>query len=138
MDEKIVNLEKAKEVIDNGMEKASDLLQNPESVEKLVEKVQTKIKDVPILENTLNNATTMVSMVKSYINKEYTDVSPKVIATLVSSFLYVVTKKDIIPDDIPILGIIDDIAVLGVALKFVEPELKAYASWRLEHPEEKK
>lgn len=138
MDEKIVNLEKAKEVIDNGMEKASDLLQNPESVEKLVEKVQTKIKDVPILENTLNNATTMVSMVKSYINKEYTDVSPKVITTLVSSFLYVVTKKDIIPDDIPILGIIDDIAVLGVALKFVEPELKAYASWRLEHPEEKK
>ena len=43
---------------------------------------------------------------------------------------YLVKKKDIIPDNIPILGLVDDLAVLGVALKFCDPELKAFKAWR--------
>jgi uncharacterized membrane protein YkvA (DUF1232 family) len=69
-------------------------------------------------------------MVKSYISKEYTDVSAKVIITMISAFLYVVKRKDLIRDNIPFIGFLDDIAVLGVALTFVDPELKAYAEWR--------
>ena len=39
-------------------------------------------------------------------------------------------KKDLIPDYIPIVGIADDLAVMGLALKLSEPELKAFAEWR--------
>ena len=69
-------------------------------------------------------------MVKSYITKEYSDVSPKVIATMVAAFLYLVKKKDIIPDNIPVLGMADDLAVLGLALKLSEPELAAFKDFR--------
>ena len=69
-------------------------------------------------------------MVKSYITREYMDVSPKVIISLVSAFIYFVKKKDIIPDDIPIVGYVDDLAVATVAMAINEPELKAYAAWR--------
>ena len=55
---------------------------------------------------------------------------PKVLATIVAAFLYLVKGKDLIPDKIPIVGMADDLAVLGLALKFVEPELNAYRAWR--------
>ena len=72
----------------------------------------------------------MIAMVKSYINGSYKEVSPKVIASLVAAFLYLVKRKDLIPDNIPLVGHVDDLAVLGVALKICEPELKAFAAWR--------
>ena len=37
---------------------------------------------------------------------------------------------DYIAEAREILDSLDDIAVLGVALTFVDPELKAYAEWR--------
>ena len=40
-------------------------------------------------------------------------------------------KKDgLVPDKIPILGIVDDIAVIGLALKMCEPELQAFKNWK--------
>ena len=72
----------------------------------------------------------MISMVKAWIKKEYTEVSPKVIACLVGAMIYLIKKKDLIRDTIPVIGIADDLAVLGLALKLSEPELKAYAEWR--------
>ena len=64
------------------------------------------------------------------IRIRYTVVSPKVIACLVGAILYMLNKKDLIPDYIPIIGIADDLAVMGLALKLSEPELKAFAEWR--------
>ena len=72
----------------------------------------------------------MVAMVKGWITQEYTQVSPKVIACLVGAIIYLVKQKDLISDKIPIIGYVDDIAVLGLALKLSEPELKAFSEWR--------
>ena len=72
----------------------------------------------------------MVALIKSYINKTYTNVSVKVIATMVSALLYLIKKNDIIPDNIPVIGRADDLAVLGFALKLCEPQLKAFKAWR--------
>ena len=35
-----------------------------------------------------------------------------------------------IPDGIPVIGIADDLAVLGLALKLSEKELQAFSEWR--------
>ena len=129
MDNEVVNLEKAKEILDGGLEKANALLKDNEQIKEVVETVQEKIDSVPILKSTVADLPVMVSMVKSYVKKEY-EVSPKVVATIVSAFLYLVKRKDLIPDSLPILGQLDDIAVIALALKFVSPEIKAYASWK--------
>lgn len=124
------DLEKAKNVIDSGIGQAQEVIQDPAKVDDLLADLQTKLKEVPTVGTSLSNVPLMVSMVKSYATKEYTAVSPKVIAAIVSSFLYFVKKKDLIPDNIPLLGHLDDIGVAAVALKMVEPELAEYAQWR--------
>ncbi|CAI8800361.1 YkvA family protein [Methylocaldum szegediense] len=44
--------------------------------------------------------------------------------------LYLVNPVELIPDVIPMIGYLDDIAVMAVVLKLVKAELEKYAAWR--------
>ena len=125
-----MNMEQARELLDKGVEEAEEVIQNPSKVDEILLRLEAKLKEVPAIGSTLADLPLMISMVKAWIKKEYTEVSPKVIACLVGAVIYLIKKKDLISDSIPIVGIVDDIAVLGLALKLSEPELKAYAEWR--------
>jgi len=121
----------AKSMLDGGMQKAQSFVNDPEKINELLAQLQEKLKDLPTtVSNAFTNVPLMAQMVKSYITREYTEVSPKVIISLVSAFIYFVKKKDIIPDDIPIVGYADDLAVATIAMAINEPELRAYAAWR--------
>ena len=117
------------------MEQANELLDHPEQLQDLLIQVTDKMKTVPVLGTVVSELPAMVSLVKSYVTKEYPDVSPKVIAAAVSGFIYLIKKKDLIPDNIPVLGQLDDIAVIALALSLIKPELDAYRSWQENHPE---
>ena len=125
-----MNMEQARELLDKGVEEAEEVIQNPSKVDEILLQLEAKLKEVPAIGSTLADLPLMISMVKAWIQKDYTEVSPKVIACLVGAVIYLLKKKDLISDSIPIVGIVDDIAVLGLALKLSEPELKAYAEWR--------
>ena len=121
----------ARGIIDNGVEKAQGLMNDPEQINALLQDLQEKLKTLPdTVTKAFSNVPLMASMVKSYVTREYTEVSPKVVISLVSTFLYLVTQKDLIPDDTPIIGFADDIAVATIAMAINEPQLEAYAQWR--------
>lgn len=125
------SMEWAKGVIDDGVQKAQTFVDDPEQISGLLEQLQEKLAALPdTVSNAFSNVPTMAQMVKCYITREYTDVSPKVIISLVSAFIYLVKRNDIIADDIPIIGYADDLAVATVAMAINEPELKAFAAWR--------
>ena len=117
------------EILKSATAEAQDFINNPSRLDQLLLNLEEKLQGLPAIGETVSELPTMIAMVTSWIKKEY-DVSAKVIATMVGAFLYVVKKKDIIPDNIPVVGVADDIAVMGLALKFVEPEVKAYKAWR--------
>ncbi len=126
--------EQVQEVIETGIAQAQELLSDPAKIEELLGQLQEKVKEMPAATGeALANIPLMASMVKSYVTREYAEVSPKVVATLVSAFLYLVRGKDLIRDDIPVLGIVDDIAVIALAMKIDEKELAAYKEWREEN-----
>ena len=123
-------VERAQEVLDNELEEAQEVMNNPSKVDEILVQLEEKLKAVPVIGSTLADVPLMIAMVKAWIKKEYTVVSPKVIALLVGAILYLIKKKDLISDSIPVVGHIDDLAVLGLALKLSEKELKAFAEWR--------
>lgn len=125
-----INPEQVKQAFDEGIVKAQEIIKDPSKVNDLLKQIQDYLEGLPIAGTTFAKVPVMVSMVKSYITKEYTDVSPKVIVSLISAFIYLVNKKDLIPDNIPLVGRLDDIALIGLALNACSKELDAYTAWK--------
>ena len=123
-------MEQAKSLLDKGVAEAEEVIGNPSKVDEILVQLEEQLKTVPAIGNTLSELPLMIAMVKAWIKKDYTEVSPKVIACLVGAGIYLIKKKDLIPDRIPVVGIVDDLAVMGLALKLSEKELKAFSEWR--------
>ncbi len=123
-------MDKAQEILNKGIAEAEEVVKNPSKVDEILKQLEEKLKAVPVIGSTLSDLPLMIAMIKAWIKKEYTVVSPKAIACLVGAILYLIKKKDLIPDSIPIVGHADDLAVMGLALKLSEKELKAFAEWR--------
>lgn len=75
----------------------------------------------------------MMSMLKDVKRGDYKNIPWFTIATIVLALLYVLNPMDIIPDFIPGIGYIDDIAVLSIGVGWIESDLHRYLDWRLEH-----
>ena len=127
-----IDLNKAKEILGQFTAQAEQLLGDPAGLEAILQKLEEKLEEVPTVGNALSRLPLCISLIRSYITKEYTVISPKVIVSLVCAVLYLLKGRDLIDDSVPVLGYADDIAVFGAALLLIEPELNAYAQWREE------
>lgn len=123
-------MEQAQEVLDRELKEAEEIAANPSRVDEILMQLEDKLKTVPVIGDTLADLPLMIAMVKAWIKQEYTVVSPKVIACLVGAILYLIRRKDLISDSIPLVGYADDLAVMGLALKLSEKELQDFAQWR--------
>jgi uncharacterized membrane protein YkvA (DUF1232 family) len=99
------------------------------------EDISKKITSSNMLEKYTELAKVMFGMLKDYRKGIYTNVPWFTIASIAFGFLYVLNPLDIIPDFIPGLGYIDDLAVLSFGLRFIESDLHNYLDWKLESEE---
>ena len=125
-----IGMNQAKSLLQGGAAQAEKLLKDPSAVGELLQKFTEYLKKVPVIGESLSDIPTAVSMIGAYITGKYTEVSPKVIVSLLGAVIYLVMKEDLVPDSLPVIGLADDVAVLGLALKICEEELTAYKEWK--------
>lgn len=126
----------AQSVLAASAAKAESLLGDHAQVDAVLSQVKAQVADLPgAAVGALQNIPLMASMIKGYITQEYTNVSPKVVASVLGALLYVVKGKDIIPDNIPVLGLVDDVAVVALAMKLNEAEIEEFKTWQQDHPQ---
>ena len=128
MNEEVALLELRK-----GYDDAEKLLQSRDKVEEFLQKLESKMKTFPAIGEALSNIPIMVSLVRSYIRKEYTEMPIGTIVAVLSALIYVLSPFDLVIDGIPVLGQLDDAAVVLACLQLVESDLKEYAKWREEN-----
>lgn len=57
---------------------------------------------------------------------------PKKTALLiVFAFLYLISPVDLVPDVFPLIGLVDDVAVLAFAFNFIKGDLENYRDWKM-------
>ncbi|MGV8917634.1 MAG: YkvA family protein [Pseudomonas sp.] len=66
----------------------------------------------------------------AYWRGEYRAISPKALVAVVAGLMYFLSPIDLIPDWIPVFGMLDDIVVLGWVMKSLKDELDAFRAWR--------
>ena len=69
--------------------------------------------------------------IKDYWAGAYRQVPYGVIASSVFTLIYVLNPFDMVPDVLPLIGQLDDVAVLGACLLLVEHDLHTYKDWKL-------
>ena len=115
------------EFIEQGAKKVS---------EKDVEKVVDKSEEIKrkftgrSLARFAEDGQLLISIVKDYWAGRYRQVPYGTIAAIVFTLIYVFNPLDLIPDFLPIIGQIDDAAVVAGCLILVERDLHAYQQWR--------
>ena len=72
----------------------------------------------------------LFSLIKDYYNGVYREVSIGSIIVFIFAIVYVLFPADILPDVIPVIGQIDDAAVLLICLYFLEKDLYRYKEWK--------
>ena len=124
------NDKRAEELLEKGMIDAQQVMQNPALLNGILAQLEDKLKERPAIENRLSSIPLMTEMLKAWGEKEYTEVSDQVISRLIGAVLYTIKTHDLIWDDIPVVGIADDLAVMGLALRKSKQELMAFSVWK--------
>lgn len=102
----------------------NDVLENYNELNEKFEK-NGKIKKF------LSDFKLLFSMVRDYASGKYSEVPWYIIAAIGSSLLYVLSPIDLIPDFIPVIGYVDDAAIMAICLKFVHLEVEKYKKWKI-------
>jgi uncharacterized membrane protein YkvA (DUF1232 family) len=72
----------------------------------------------------------LLPLIKDYWKGAYRDISAKSMIIFVAGLAYIISPIDLIPDYIIGLGQIDDVAILGLSLYFLERDLQKYKQWK--------
>lgn len=96
-------------------------LEKEEYVNKLSEKGPLAKDDVK------ENISNLFNMLK---DKDKFKLSKSTLAIIIGALLYVISPIDLVPDVIPVLGLIDDVAILAAATKAIANEIKRYKEWK--------
>lgn len=73
-----------------------------------------------------NQARLVIDLVEDFRSGSYRQVSWVSIAVAAACLVYVVSPGDVVPDAIPILGTLDDMVLVTMAMHFLEKDLRAY------------
>ena len=95
---------------------------NEEDVQKIIEKIVSN----GTLSKFLKDVKVYFKMLSDVFSRRYTRVPRGTVAAIVGSLLYVLSPVDLIPDMIPVIGYLDDAAVLALCLKFVKHDVDEY------------
>ena len=85
---------------------------------------------IGLLARLLQNLKLLLPLIRDYWKGTYRDVSVKSIVIFVVGSAYIISPIDLIPDYIIGLGQIDDVAILGLSLYFLEKDLIKYKEWK--------
>lgn len=116
--------------------KAGALLSKPMKVGLLLTTAYNKLVDVNRPENGFLQLRevmmTFLRMVRAYMRGDYRDISRKSMVIGVAVLLYLVTPLDIIPDFIPVFGLMDDISLMAWFVDAFSKEITKYREWEMQ------
>jgi uncharacterized membrane protein YkvA (DUF1232 family) len=116
--------------------KAGALLSKPMKIGLLLTTAYNKLVDVDGKESGFqqlkNLMLVFMRMVRAYIKGDYRDISKKSMVIGVAVLLYLVTPLDIIPDFIPVIGLMDDISLMAWFVDAFSKEINKYREWEVQ------
>lgn len=116
------------EYIKEGAQKVTE-----KDVEKVVnrsEEIKKKFSPKGPLARFIEDGQLLIAIVRDYWSGKYRQIPYGTIASIVFTLIYVLNPFDLVPDILPVIGEVDDAAVMGACLLLVEQDLQKYKEWK--------
>ena len=125
-----ISEEKALTELKKGYAEAEKILKREDKIQKLLLDIEKKMKKIPMVGDKFVYVPIFASMLNDYFKKRYIQLPVGTITAIVSALCYLVSPLDIIPDAIPIVGLIDDAGIIGACLLLIKEDVDKYIIWR--------
>jgi uncharacterized membrane protein YkvA (DUF1232 family) len=116
------------EFVKEGAEKVT-----PKDIEIVAEKseeINQRFSSKGPLKRFIEDGKLLSALVKDWRTGKYRQAMYGTIAAAAFALIYVINPFDIVPDVLPIIGAVDDAAVIGACLMLVERDLRQYRGWK--------
>ena len=114
--------------------KAQNIIKDSDKLEDLIRSAEERLKTIPTVGEGLSYIPTFLDMLRSYVAGEYKEIPTGTLIAITAMLLYYISPIDLIPDFIPVLGIMDDAALVIAGLTLVKSDLDIYKNWRKHKP----
>jgi uncharacterized membrane protein YkvA (DUF1232 family) len=104
---------------------------NPERLRALFEEAARKAATVPKepFEDSWPYVQAMLRLIRAYFRGEYRNVSQEGLLWIITAVNYFVDPFDLIPDEVPFLGFVDDATVMEFAVARTRQTLDDFMTW---------
>ena len=113
--------------------KAGGILGKPAKLAMLLSNAYTKLIDTNSSDSGFAQVKgimqTFIRLVKAYANGSYRAVSNRSLLVGVGVLLYFISPIDLIPDFIPVLGLMDDISLMAWFVDAFQKEISNFRAW---------
>ena len=104
-----------------------------EKVTRKADEIEKKVRESGPLKRYIDDVKLLLSMVNDYWSGDYKEIPYWAIGATVFALLYVLSPIDLILDFIPVVGLVDDAAVVALCIYMIEQELHDYSEWKTQN-----
>lgn len=113
---------------------AEDILNDESKFRTFVNRVNkwlSKGHKIPVLKGIIKDLQSMLELIVDFKEGVYRKIPLRIMIIMTAAILYVISPIDLIPDPLPIIGYVDDLAIISLAMKLgVKSELHKYNKWK--------
>jgi len=120
-------------IFKNFMNRAEEYLKKPSRLKDLINDAYKKAsekKDIgTIAHDVWENIQTLSRMIKAAATGEYTGIPTGTVVAGIAILLYFISPIDFVPDFIPVIGLLDDVALLAWFMSSIKTEMDKFTEW---------
>jgi len=120
-------------IFKNFMNRAEEYLKKPSRLKDLINDAYKKAsekKDIgTIAHDVWESIQTLSRMIKAAATGEYTGIPTGTIVGGIAVLLYFISPIDFVPDFIPVIGLLDDVALLAWFMSSIKSEMDKFTEW---------
>ena len=120
-------------IFKNFMHKAEEYLKRPSRLKDLINDAFKKASDKKdigtIAHDVWESIQTLSRMIKAAATGEYTGIPTSTVVGGIAVLLYFISPIDFVPDFIPVIGLLDDVALLAWFMTSIKVEMDKFLDW---------
>ncbi|MFA0962741.1 YkvA family protein [Roseivirga sp. BDSF3-8] len=128
---------KASKAFKFARKKAKDVAGDDKKLGNLLDATLGKLEEVTgngdKIESFMSQVQTFIRMISAYRKGTYRGINVKSVVIIVAALLYFIMPIDLIPDFIPVVGLLDDFTIVMYVFKKLNEEIDEFKTWEKKH-----